>query len=370
MIPEILNILKQLGERDIMWNNVKASIKKKGSCSKKLSKTILKIIWASFLIAFVSVYLLNEMANILLLKCVKENILIVSEYQLIDLQYGILGISMVTGIILFIALFLFWVGERLAYISEIVKGIDALGRHEWSYEIPVQGKNELTELAIRVNELSKEEQELQEKEKQLQEEKNALIRSLSHDIRTPLTSILAYSEFMKQKKYLSQEEIQTYMELVEQKSRQIKVLTDRLLDGGNRQLEFIENGAFLMEQLVEEWSMELEDDFLLEIDMMQCPQFSGEVDIQELRRIFDNLASNIRKYAQPSETVILRILEKEGYVCIFQSNTCKVLYEPVESNKIGVESIRKIAAQYGGSVEVTQTEEQFSIFISLLNINL
>ena len=171
---------------------------------------------------------------------------------------------------------------------------------------------------------------------------------------------------MKQKKYLSQEEIQTYMELVEQKSRQIKVLTDRLLDGGNRQLELIENGAFLMEQLVEEWSMELEDDFLLEIDMMQCPQFSGEVDIQELRRIFDNLASNIRKYAQPSETVILRILEKEGYVCIFQSNTCKILSKPVESNGIGVESIRKITANYGGSVEVTQTEEQFSIFISFV----
>ena len=64
------------------------------------------------------------------------------------------------------------------------------------------------------------------------------------------------------------------------------------------------------------------------------------------------------------------ILEKEGYVCIFQSNTCKILSKPVESNGIGVESIRKITANYGGSVEVTQTEEQFSIFISLLNINL
>ena len=370
MIPEILNTSKQLGERDIMWSNIKADTKKKGIFSHKLSRTILGIFLASFLIAIVSLYVLNDMANRLLLKCVEANVLVLSEYQFIDWQYAILGISMITSVLLFVFLFLFWVGERMAYIGEIVKGIDALERHEWSYEIPLQGENELTELAIRVNVLSKEEQVFQEKEKQLQEEKNGLIRSLSHDIRTPLTSILAYSEFMKQKKYLSQEEIQTYMELVEQKSRQIKVLTDRLLDGGNRQLELIENGAFLMEQLVEEWSMELEDDFLLEIDMMQCPQFSGKVDIQELRRIFDNLASNIRKYAQPSETVILRILEKEGYVCIFQSNTCKILSKPVESNGIGVESIHKIAANYGGSVEVTQTEEQFSIFISLLNINL
>ena len=60
------------------------------------------------------------------------------------------------------------------------------------------------------------------------------------------------------------------------------------------------------------------------------------MDIQELRRIFDNLASNIRKYAQPSAPIVLQVLEKEGRVCIFQSNTCKTLFEPVESNGIGL----------------------------------
>ena len=370
MIPEIQNILKQLGDRDIMWNNAKTDTKKKGIFSHKLSRTMLGIFLVSFFIAIISLYVLNDMANRLLLKCVETNVLVLSEYEFIDWQYAILGLSMVASILVFVFLVLFWVGERLTYIGEIIKGIDALGRHEWSYEIPLQGENELTELAVRVNALSKEEQAFQEKEKKLQEEKNGLIRSLSHDIRTPLTSMLAYSEFMRQKEHLSAEEIQTYMELVEQKSKQIKVLTDRLLDGGNRQLELIENGLFLMEQLVDEWSIELEEDFLLEVDMMQCPQFSGEVDIQELRRIFDNLASNIRKYAQPSEVVTLQVLEKEGRVCIFQSNTCKILSEPVESNGIGVKSIRKIAMHYGGGVEVTQTKEQFSILILLLKINL
>lgn len=370
MIQEIRNTLKQLGERDIMWNNTKTGTKRKGVFSHKLSRIMLGIFLASFFIAIISLYVLNDMANRLLLKCVETNVLVLSEYEFIDWQYAILGLSMVASILVFIFLVLFWIGERLAYIGEIIKGMDALGRHEWSYEIPLQGENELTELAVRVNALSKEEQAFREKEKQLQEEKNRFIRSLSHDIRTPLTSMLAYSEFMKQKKQLSAEEMQTYMELVEQKSRQIKVLTDRLLDGGNQQLEFIENGIFLMEQLVDEWSVELEDDFLLEIDMIQCPQFSGEVDIQELRRIFDNLASNIRKYAQPSAPIVLQVLEKEGRVCIFQSNTCKTLFEPVESNGIGLESIRNIATHYGGSVEVTQKEDIFSILISLLKTNL
>lgn len=334
----------------------------------RLSKEILGVFGTSFLISALGFWLLNELANQIVLRYVESEMLVISEYQLIDLQYGILGISFLAGIVLFIILFLFLTGERLAYIHEIVKGIDALGRHEWEYEIPIRGENELTELAKLVNVLSKEEEALREKERLLQEEKEGLIRSLSHDIRTPLTSMMAYSEFLRGKAVLTEKEVEEYMNLVEQKSQQIKVLTDRLLDGGNRQLEQIENGRFLMEQLVDEWASELEEHFTCEIQMDACPQFSGGFDIQELRRIFDNLASNIKKYADATDVIRLEIKEKEGRVCIFQSNTCKILTAPVESTKIGIDSIRKIASHYGGSVEVAQTEQEFSISITLVEI--
>ena len=72
----------------------------------------------------------------------------------------------------------------MSYIGEIVKGIDALARHEWNHEISLRGENELTDLAEAINVFAKEEQAFQEKEKQMQEEKTRLIRSLSHDIRT------------------------------------------------------------------------------------------------------------------------------------------------------------------------------------------
>ena len=334
----------------------------------RLSKEILGLFGATFLISLMGFWVMNEVANRIVLKYFEEEILVLSEYQLIDLQYWILGISFVSGILLFVILFLFLIGERLAYIAEIVKGIHALGRHEWEYEIPLQGENELTDLARCVNTLSKEEQILREKEKQLQEEKESLIRSLSHDIRTPLTSIMSYSEFMKNKKSLTSDEIKDYMGLIEQKSQQIKVLTDRLLDGGIRHLESIENGRFLMEQLVDEWISELEDVFICHVDLENCPQFSGEFDIHELQRIFDNLASNIRKYADASSEILLHVKQKNGRVCIFQSNKCKTLSVPVESSKIGIDSIRKIAVNYGGDIEVMQTEMDFSIAITLVEV--
>lgn len=366
MIPVIRNTSKLLGERAIMWSKMKLENTKK--TSRKLSREILGLFAGTFFISIFCFYALNELANAIVLNYVETQLLDITEYQLIDLQYGILGISFVSAGILFVVLFLFLVGERLSYIAEVVKGIEALGRHEWEYEIPLRGENELTELARNVNQLSKEEQAFQEKEKRMQEEKASLIRSLSHDIRTPLTSLLSYSEFLKQKENLTAEEMRNYMDLVEQKSKQIKVLTDRLLDGGNRQLEFIEDGRFLLEQLIDEWVSELEEDFALEVDVTKCPRFSGEFDVHELQRIFDNLASNVQKYADETKPVALQVSDKEGSVCIQQSNTCKILTVPLESTKIGIDSIRKIASYYGGMVDTNLRGDIFTISITLAKI--
>lgn len=338
------------------------------SSKRKLSKQILGLFVATFFISLFCFYALNELANTIVLDYVENEMLMITEYELIDLQYGILGVSFVSAIVLFVVLFLFLVGERLAYIGEVVKGIEALGRHDFTYEIPLQGENELTELAKNINQLSKEEQSLKEKERQLQEEKEGLIRSLSHDIRTPLTSLMSYSEFLKQKENLSIDEVKAFMDLVDQKSQQIKVLTDRLLDGGSRSLEEIENGKFLLEQLVEEWASVLEDDFVLELSLADCPEFSGRFDVQELRRVFDNLASNIQKYADKKEPVVLQLSRKDGSVCIVQSNACKELLVPVESTKIGIDSVKKVIANHGGNVEVSKYKN--SNFMEIFRISL
>ena len=373
MIREIQYISKQHGEKDTMSNN-----------RQQLSKEILGLFGAVALMAIFFHFFMNTMANALISNYIYENDLNFSAYQMADMELWIQSISMVFSVLLFVVLFLYLIGERIAYITEIIKGIEALGRHDWTYEIPIQGNNELTELAERVNLLSKEEEALEEKEQKMQAEKESLIRALSHDIRTPLTSILSYSEFMQGKAEVSSNEMQEYMSLMSQKASQIKVLTDRLLEGGSRQLEYIENGRFLMEQLVYEWEAELENEFMIELDFENCPSFSGEFDVQELRRIFDNLASNVRKYAdasmpvkmrlcksmefskEKSETSISMETERENeHICIFQSNTCKKLEVPVESTKIGITSIERIVGQYGGGVEIICKEDDFSIKIIL-----
>ena len=222
---------------------------------------------------------------------------------------------------------------------------------------------------IRKKLLSETERRLRHRETALRAEKEQLIRDLSHDIRTPLTAMLSYSDYLGQKETLEQEEMQEYIALIQRKGQQIKALTDRLLDSGSRNLEAIEDGKLLMEQLVGEWEEILEDTFPCIVDMKKCPTFRGSFDIQELRRIFDNLASNVEKYADWERPVELWVDAVDKRLRICQRNGIKADTVPVESNQIGLESIRRIAALYGGTVQVSIEQGIFSIQITLSEID-
>ena len=141
-------------------------------------------------------------------------------------------------------------------------------------------------------------------------------------------------------------------------------MTDRLLNGG-RVLEKVENGKFLMEQLVSEWEMMLEDEFVCNIDMSGCPRFAGEFDIQELRRVFDNLASNVKKYADVKYPVVLNVFKKADFLVIEQMNYFRNDITEVESNGIGLENIQKIVEQYHGTMNIEQSSEFFRIILQI-----
>lgn len=364
MILEIQNILKRHGVRDTMLNKNKR---------QKLAIEILGILGGVGIIA-IFFFLFLKMAGLALaLAYCEEKDIILDDIEYFVMDSWIQSISMLVAVFLFSVLFLFLLGQKLAYVNEIISGVEALRTHKMDFIMRLEGNNELTELAESINFLSATQRELQLQEKQMQEEKEKLIRELSHDIRTPLTSILSYSEYMLQKKNIEQMEMTNYISMMQQKSEQIKILTDRLLEGGKRKLELFENAKFLMQQLAEEWAFLIEDTFSCVIDMEDCPNFSGEFDVHELQRIFDNLASNIEKYADRNKEVTLKIFVKENRLIIEQTNGIRIIkniedMEQIESHKIGLQSIRRIAEHYGGNMEVLESEELFWIRIVLSEV--
>lgn len=336
--------------------------------TRKLTRELLGLIIVDGLLTIVSYFLICSIAGTFAYEYCQRNQIALDDLESIMLDSLIFNLSILGAMVIFVILFLIFVGKKLAYIRELTNGIDALRTHRMNHEIPLKGSNELTELAESINDLAETERRLKEAEAQLQAERTALIRGLSHDIRTPLTAILSYSEYMQNNDTLSREQIDEFLELTQKKAEQIKILTDQLLDSGAKQMTVIEDGRLLMEQLTEEWEEQLEERFQCQPDLSDCPSFGGEFDVAALRRIFDNLASNIEKYADDTKPVTLRITEENKRIVIMQSNQKTQSDSPVESRKIGLDSIRRIAETYGGSVIIHQDEHHFAIHIILFTI--
>jgi len=164
---------------------------------KKLTHEILGLFGATTVIAVFFYGFLSMTANSIAEAYILERNLTPTESQEWILDFGIPSISFIMAALLFVFLFLFLTGQRLGYVRVLISGIEALRTHRMDYEIPIEWNNELTELAESINYLARTEKELQIKENLLKEEREGFIRAMSHDIRTPLTVIKGYFEYMQ-----------------------------------------------------------------------------------------------------------------------------------------------------------------------------
>lgn len=354
---------------------------------RRLSSEILATFGICFVISLALFgILLHLSVGIVQSYCFDHDIYL-DEEQLYRLDSTALGGSLACAAVCFCTLFFVLFGKRLSYVRTLTDGIHALQRGELGHKVPLQGNNELTTLGEAVNYLSETELKMKEMEQTLQNEREELIRTLSHDIRTPLTSLMAYTELLQGKEELTPEEVRTYLSLVQGKTAQMKELTDILLDGGHRRLEYFDDVRLLLSQLAEEFEELLEREFTVETDLSGMSAQAGELDVRELQRILDNLISNVRKYADPAFPVTLKIETRDGGLTVRQSNRVRAyIYEegsspsasdpdtavptapPTESFRIGISSMRRIARYYGGGVSAERRGDTFEIVITFSNI--
>ena len=332
--------------------------------TRRLRREILGLLVLSAAAALAVFCLLSAIALRLVDRYFTEALLTYTENQLIGAQMWTTNACILASVFFFAALLLLLLGRKLSYIGAITRGVEALQAHRLDFAVPEEGRNELTELARSINYLSARELELRKKEQALQQEREQLIRALSHDIRTPLTSILSYTGYLTAHPDCDPAQRQEYLGMMDRKAHQIRQLTDILLQGGSRQPERFEDGRFLLQQLADQMESELEDSFPFTADFTGCPAFAGSFDVAELQRIFDNLTSNIIKYADPAQPVQLTVSLQEGTLTLRQTNAVRPDHS-AEGHRIGLLSIRRIAQHYGGTAEAVTKDGQFTVTVTL-----
>lgn len=158
--------------------------------------------------------------------------------------------------------------------------------------------------------------------------KTELITNVSHDIKTPLTSIINYVDLLKKEK-MPNEKATEYLMILENKSQRLKKLTEDLVEAskassGNIKLKM---EKIDVKELIKQVSGEFEDRFktrgLEEIMTLPEEQILIKADGRYIYRVLENLYSNISKYALENTRVYVDIIPKQTSVVIQMKNISK-----------------------------------------------
>lgn len=203
--------------------------------------------------------------------------------------------------------------------KQIMDGIWQISEGEIAHKVRTDGLHgENLRLAQAVNSIGdgiKAAVETSMKDERL---KADLITNVSHDIKTPLTSIINYVDLLKREK-IETEPVKGYIEILDAKSQRLKQLTDDLVEAskissGNITLEMTKiNLTELLKQTVGEFSERFEDRQLTVVENFSETAIFVEADSRRIWRVVENLFGNICKYAMAGTRVYLDLsLIREG----------------------------------------------------------
>ncbi|WP_243159432.1 HAMP domain-containing sensor histidine kinase [Clostridium sp. SM-530-WT-3G] len=158
-----------------------------------------------------------------------------------------------------------------------------------------------------------------------QKMKTELISNVSHDLKTPLTSIITYVDLLK-KDDITEEERKLYIDTLDKKSQRLKFLIEDLFEvskanSGNVKVNLVKVDIV---ELIKQSEFELEDKFnkskLTVKNNFPEDKIVLSLDSQKTFRIFENLFNNVSKYAMENSRVYVDVIEDENEVTILIKN--------------------------------------------------
>lgn len=281
-------------------------------------------------------------------------------------------VSLALAFSLFLLAVVLLIHVKTSYVEVLEKEIKILEGGNLEHPITIRGKDELSSLAQSVNEMRKSFIERLENEESARQANNELVTAMSHDLRTPLTALIGYLDIIQYRKYKTEEQLFKYVANSKDNAYRIKDLSDQLfeyflLSYSQNDLPELEeyDGPPLLDQLIGTHAPLLIDEGF-EFRFVPCEEpFTLPLHVMSMQRVFDNLFSNLLKYADKSEPVSIRCTLRKERLCIYFANAVKPNSDRTDSNGIGTKVCEKIVHNHGGSFDVSQKAESYSVRICL-----
>ncbi|MDF2878056.1 MAG: yycG [Clostridia bacterium] len=284
----------------------------------------------------------------------------------------------------------------LTPIDKLKGGIDEISKGNYNIKVETDEHNEISLLIDAFNEMAYRLQESEQIKAEYEENRRMLIVNISHDLKTPITSIQGYIEAITENSALSPKDINKYLKIIHNNTTYINKLIDDLfffskLDMQKLEFEFITVSVRpFLGDLMEEFQLEFEEKHI-KFDYFDTlkEDCTFNIDRKRLHQVFRNIIGNAEKYgARQDLTIKTRVYKEEQLVCIAISDNGpgipkdKLTYifnrfyridtertKDLTSTGLGLAIAKELVEAHGGKIAVSSTENEGTCFTVMLPIN-
>lgn len=219
--------------------------------------------------------------------------------------------------VFFIFYMLLFSWRRYAYTARVLKSVRHISEGHFEHIIDVKQNNELGRLAEGVNVIVTRLKTSLEEERRAEQTKNELITNVSHDLRTPLTSIIGYLELVDKDRYRDEVEMRYYAQIAYEKSLRLKTLINDLFEYTRLRHDAVPlqrmplNLVEMLGQLLAQYRLSLQEAGMegqLHAGLTYLPILG---DPSKLVRVFENLFSNAMSYGKEGKRLDI-FVRQEG----------------------------------------------------------
>ncbi|MCI6737967.1 MAG: sensor histidine kinase, partial [Intestinibacter sp.] len=284
--------------------------------------------------------------------------------------------------------FLIYLVKRLSYLSEIIDGVHKIKEGQVDYKIEEKDDLYFKSLANDVNNIGEGLENSIEGRIKSERMKSELITNVSHDLKTPLTSIINYVELIKKEEDISPDYLKDYVNVLDKKSKRLKVLIEDLFEAskastGNIELELVKLD---LKQLLRQSIGELEDKLeaaklSLRINLTEEDTFVL-ADGRRMYRVFENLLSNICKYSLENTRVYIDLEKQDGKITATMKNisSYELNFDPeeimerfkradesrnTEGSGLGLAIARDLVKLQGGNLTIGIDGDLFKVTVEM-----
>lgn len=358
------------------------------SFQKRLTVYFLKAACVSLAVSLVVLAVVLSMMQLLLHSGMWNYFHDLGYRYLIAAEYLPSVVAVALTVICFIVSFSVRINRRVRYVEYLSQEIQKIREEGFGRTMELQGDDEITRLCAVINEMSVQLREKEEREKRQQQSKDELITNVSHDLRSPLTSIIGYVELLKETGPEDRQRFAEYIEVVERRLTGLNGLINELfeytkLNSADRLPDMEKRDVLeLLRHILYEYKILMEGEGLTLSWQLGAESHAAHINTQQMVRVFQNLLENARRYADHSAPVTVTAQDADRlHICITNRLTDACGIEPdriferfycgdrarstPQSSGLGLAIVKRIVELHGGEVNASLQGQELSIHLFL-----